>query len=76
MFTIDLSDNEVLGPAYRQGLEEGRKNQLTMVQELIEQRLGKLPEWVEEKLAQSSTDELKAVGLRVLNASSFEDLFR
>ncbi len=76
VFTIDFSENEVLGPAYRQGLEEGRKNQLTMVQELVEQRLGKLPEWVEEKLAQASTDELKAVGLRVLTASSFEDLFR
>jgi hypothetical protein len=48
MFTIDLSENKVLGPAYRQGLEERRKSQLAMLQEQIEQRLGSLPEWVEQ----------------------------
>jgi hypothetical protein len=46
-----------------------------MLQEQIEQRLGSLPEWVEQKLSQSSTDELRVVGGSVLNAVSFEDLF-
>jgi hypothetical protein len=76
MLTIDFSENKVLGPAYRQGLEEGRRNQLAMLQEQIEQRFGNVPDWVEEKLSQSSTDELRAVGRRVLNAAGFDDLFR
>ena len=75
MFTIDLSENKVLGAAYRQGLEEGRKSQLAMLQEQIEQRLRSLPDWVEQKLSQSCTDELRVVGRSVLNAVSFEDLF-
>jgi predicted transposase YdaD len=88
VLTIDLSENEVLGPAYLQGLqegrkegreegrEEGRKSQMAMLQRLIEQRLGSLPEWVEQKLSGSSTEALEAVGLRLANAASFEDLFR
>ncbi|MGH9437123.1 MAG: hypothetical protein ACRD22_04315 [Terriglobia bacterium] len=73
MQMIDLSQNRVLGPAYLQGRKEGREE---MVRQLIEQRLGNLPEWVEQKLSQSSTEELAAVGLRVPDAASFEDLFR
>jgi len=81
VLAIDLSENEVLGPAYLRGREEGReegehKGRLAVLQEQIEQRFGQLPAWVEQKLSQSSTDELKAVGRRVLNAVSFDDLFR
>jgi predicted transposase YdaD len=76
MLAIDLSENEILGPAYVRGREEGQHDgRVASLREQIEQRLGSVPEWVEQTLSSSSTEELKAIGLRVLNAASFEDLF-
>ena len=72
MFTIDLSENKVLGPAYRRGLEEG---QLELLRQQIERKFGGLPEWVEHELAQSSVEELRAAGLRLLDVKTLEDLF-
>ena len=85
VFTIDLSENEVLGPAYLRGREEGREEgreqgqhegQLALLRRLVERRFGSLPAWAEQKLSQASAAELEAVGLRVLEASVLEDLFR
>ena len=81
MLTIDLSENEVLGPAYLRGREEGREQgqhegQLALLRRQIERRFGALPAWVEQKLSQSSAEDLEAVGLRVLDATALEDLFR
>jgi hypothetical protein len=69
MFTIDLSENKVLGPVYLQG-------QLGLLRQQIERKFGTLPEWVDDKLSQLSAEEVKAVGFRVLEAASLEDLFR
>jgi predicted transposase YdaD len=81
VLTIDLSENEVLGPAYLRGREEGREQgqhegQLALLRRQIERRFGALPAWVEQKLSQSSAEDLEAVGLRVLDATALEDLFR
>ncbi len=72
VLAIDLSENEVLGPAYRRGLEEG---QLELLRQQIERKFGGLPEWVEHELAQSSVEELQAAGLRLLDVKTLEDLF-
>jgi len=42
----------------------------------IERKFGLLPEWVEQKLSQSSAQEIEAVGVRVLDAKTLEDLLR
>jgi hypothetical protein len=47
-----------------------------MLRQQIERRFGTLSEWVEDKLSQLSAEEVKAVGFRVLEAASLEDLFR
>ena len=63
MFTIDHSENEVLGSAYRRGREEG---QLALLRRQIERRFGTLPTWAEQKFSQSTTDELEAATLGYL----------
>ena len=78
---IDIAENKVLGPVYLQGREEGREEgllqgQLDLLRLQIERKFGTLPEWVEQKLSQSSTQEIEAVGVRVLDATTLEDLFR
>jgi hypothetical protein len=60
-------------PVYQRGREEG---QLDLLRRLIERKFGRLPEWVEQKLSQSSAQEIEAVGVRVLDATTLEDLFR
>ena len=85
---IDITKNKVLGPAYleareegrEQGREEGREEgreqgQLHLLRRLIERKFGSLPKWLEEKLSQSSAQEIEAVSLRVLDAATLEDLF-
>ena len=80
MLTIDLSENKVLGPAYlrgrEQGREEGRHGLLAVLRDQIAQRFESLPEPVDRKLSESSSEELETIGRRVLKATSFEDLFR
>lgn len=85
MLTIDLSENEVLGPPYLLGREEGRaegreegrhEGQLTLLRRQIEQRFGSLPPWAQQKLSEYSVQDLETIGLRVLDATSLHDLFR
>ena len=64
---IDLMQNKILGPAIRQGLEQGRQlvreerreaclqtgrtlERREFLQDLIEDRFGKIPAWAEAKL--------------------------
>jgi predicted transposase YdaD len=72
----DIMDNKVFGPVIRQsrqeGLQEGRQ---AMLRRQLEKRFGPIPEWVEKRLAGLPTDDLDEVGVRLLDASSFEDLF-
>jgi predicted transposase YdaD len=89
LLTIDLSENKVLGPAYLRGREEGREEgraegrqegqqegQLTLLRRQVERRFGTLPAWAEQKLSQCSGRDLEEIGLRVLDATTLEDLFR
>lgn len=85
MLTIDLSENEVLGPAYLRGREEGREQgreegehlgQITLLRRQIERKFGPLPSWAEEKLSECSTQDLETIALRVLDATALNDLFR
>jgi hypothetical protein len=68
----DIMDNKVFGPVIRQGRQEGRQ---AMLRRQLEKRFGPMPQWVEKRLASLNIDDLDEVAIRVLDASSFEDLF-
>ena len=70
---IDLSENVILGPAYRKGLLEGES---AMVRRQIQKRFGALPAWAEERLAKMTAPEIEELGERVLDAGSLEEVFR
>jgi hypothetical protein len=75
--TFDIMDNEVLGPMIRkgleQGLEQGRGEGRKVITALLEQRFGKLPAWVGERLSRSPLGDTD-LALRMVNAKSLEEL--
>jgi predicted transposase YdaD len=78
---IDLRKNEVLGPPYKRGLRDGRKQgrregEMSILRLLIEKRFGALPDWAEERLASKTAAELREMSVRVLDASGIEDLLK
>ena len=66
---IDISENKVLGPAFKKG-------ELTVIRRLIEKRFGPIPAWAEERLVGRSTNELEDLSVRVLDAQSIEDMLK
>ena len=88
---IDLMQNKILGPAIRQGLEQGRQlvreerreaglqtgrtlERREFLQDLIEDRFGKIPAWAEAKLTVATPKTLKAWVHRFHRADSVEDV--
>jgi hypothetical protein len=80
----DIMDNKVFGPVIRQSREEGKQEGLQeglqegrhqMVQRLLEKRFGPMPEWLRKRLVSLPADDLDDVAVRLLDASSLEDLF-
>jgi hypothetical protein len=76
----DLMEHDVLSPAIRQGLEQGRKEGkleegLAILRKLMTRRFGRLPGWAEERLAALSVAELEDLSLAVLDAKSVAELF-
>jgi hypothetical protein len=68
----DIRDSEVFGGAYREGRVEG---QMELLLGLIEKRFGAVPPRVRKRLAALKPEQIKAAGLRILDAHSIEDLF-
>src|SRR5690606_13863140 len=63
-----------------EGLAEGRieglnEGMLAIVKHLLSRRFGALPDWVEPRLQQASTDTLTQWSERILFADSLEDVF-
>ena len=86
---IDILENEILGPAFKRGLEEGElkgklegklegrlEGELHILRRQIEKRFGPIPEWVHERLAARSAAELEELSVRILNVATIEDLLR
>jgi hypothetical protein len=72
----DIMDNEVMGPAIRKGLRQGRvEGQIEMLLSQIEKRFGRIPPTVGQRLAALKPAQLKRIGLRLLDAQRIEDLF-
>jgi len=77
---IDISENKVLGPAYRRAVKEGQEKgwqegQIGLLRRLIERKFGALPSWAEKKLEKYPAGDLEQLGLRLLEAANIEDLF-
>jgi hypothetical protein len=73
-------NHDVIGPAIRQGLEQGSQlgrhdEALAYTRRLLARRFGVLPAFVEGRLNHLSTDELEDIGVRILDAGSLTDLF-
>jgi predicted transposase YdaD len=76
----DIMDHDVIGPAIRRGLEQGREQgtqteALAYTRRLLSRRFGTLPPPIEDRLAKLSTAELEDLGLRLLDATALTDLF-
>jgi hypothetical protein len=80
---INLLENEVLGPPYRRGLEEGeakgreegrQQGERTVLRRRIVKRFGALPAWAEERLNGMTLPELEQLSERVLDATSLDEL--
>ncbi len=74
----------VIGPAIRQGLEQGRRENreaakqeeaVIILRRLITKRFGTLPTSVEDRLSKLSLAELEDLGDRFVDATSMTDLF-
>jgi len=68
----DIMDHEVIGPAIRQGRQEGRSE---ILKRLLEMRFGSLPAWVEPRLSALSVSELDDLLVRVFDVTRLEELF-
>jgi hypothetical protein len=74
--TEDIMDNEIIGPMIRRGISQGRvEGQLEMLLALIESRFGTVTPRIRKCVAAMQAEELKALGLRLLQAERIGDLF-
>jgi hypothetical protein len=73
----DIMDHKVLGPAIRQGREEGmQEGELIILRRQISKRFGPLSASVNDRLSRLSTSELEDLSLRLFDATSIDDLFK
>lgn len=71
----DIMDHQVFGPMLRKARAEGRAEEgREIVLRQIEKRFGRLPEWAATQLGTLSPGKIERVALRLLDASSIEEL--
>ena len=76
---IDLMENDLLGPAIRQGIAQGREEgraegEHLLLSRLIEKRFGPLPKWATAKLGALSLSEIEVLAERLFDAPSLDSL--
>ena len=72
----EIRDNPIINYYFKEGRQEGRQEGgVNLLRKLLSKRFGKLPEWVTEYLKKATTSELEQAGLRLLEASSLEEVF-
>lgn len=69
----DIMDHDLLGPAIRQGIEQGKQE---IVRSLMTKRFGDLPAWAEKRISQMNSTELEDLSLRLLDAKTLRGLLR
>ena len=82
---IDIMENQIIGPAIRkglaEGLEKGRKEGLEqgeqkLLRQQMKKRFGPIPEWADAKLSSLPIDGIEALGDRIFDVSTLEDLLK
>jgi predicted transposase YdaD len=72
----DIMEHDVIGPAIRQGIQQGRREEvLKVLRGLIAKRFGPLPAWAEERFTNLPVDALEQLSLRILDTQSVDELF-
>jgi hypothetical protein len=69
----DIMDNEVIGPARRQGKEEGERQ---IVLSLIAKRFGPLSAAARKRIDAIPASKLERIALRLLDARSLDQLLK
>ena len=82
---IDIMENQIIGPAIRkglaEGLEKGRKEGLEqgeqkLLRQQMKKRFGPIPEWADAKLSTLPIATIEALGDRIFDVSTLEDLLK
>src|SRR5262249_37709885 len=75
----DIMDHETIGPRIREGIAIGRREALEderrLVTRQLEKRFGGIPGWAASRIANLTQSEIETVGLRLLDASSLNEIF-
>jgi predicted transposase YdaD len=75
--TINIQENPFLREMFEEGRQEGRQEEAAgLLGRLLERRFGPLPAWARQQLAAADLASLETWGLRLLEASSLEDVLR
>jgi hypothetical protein len=73
--TEDILKHEIIGPAYRQGRQEGlQEGEMRILRRQLVTRFGQIPAWLDDRLKHCPTSDLEEFSDRVLSAQSLEDL--
>jgi hypothetical protein len=71
----DIMDHDLLGPAIRRGMQQGRVQAgKTIVMLQLEKRFGAVPVWARQRLEAMPAPELEETGVRLVDAHNLEEI--
>ncbi len=74
---LDIENNPFLRDIFEEGRQEGQiEGEGALVRRQLARRFGVLPAWAEQHIAAADTTALEQWGLRLLDATSLEEVFR
>lgn len=75
--TLDIKNNPFLRDVFEEGHQEGQiEGERALVRRQLARRFGVLPAWAEQQIAAAETTTLEQWGLRLLDATALEEVFR
>ena len=78
---LDIENNPFLRDIFEEGRQEGRQEgqiegERALARRQLARRFGVLPAWAEQHIAAADTTTLEQWGLRLLDTTSLEEVFR
>ena len=78
---LDIENNPFLRDIFEEGRQEGHQEgqiegERALIRQQLARRFGVLPAWAEQHIAAADTTTLEQWGLRLLDATSLEEVFR